>query len=36
MARAGIIGSDEVRLPLSTLSEASRSTLLAVLKDFKG
>lgn len=36
MARAGIIGSDEVRLPLSTLSEASRSTLLATLKAFKG
>ena len=36
MARAGIIGSDEVRLPLSTLSEASRATLLATLKAFKG
>lgn len=36
MARAGIIGSDEVRLPLSTVSEASRATLLAVLKAFKG
>jgi 4-hydroxy-tetrahydrodipicolinate synthase len=35
MARAGIIGSDEVRLPLSTLSEASRATLLATLKAFK-
>ena len=36
MARAGIIGSDEVRLPLSALSEASRATLLATLKAFKG
>jgi 4-hydroxy-tetrahydrodipicolinate synthase len=36
MARAGIIGSDEVRLPLSTLTEASRATLLATLKAFKG
>ncbi len=36
MARAGIIGSDEVRLPLSTVSEASRQTLLATLKAFKG
>jgi len=36
MARAGIIGSDEVRLPLSTLSDASRATLLATLKAFKG
>ena len=36
MARAGIIGSDEVRLPLSTLSEASRATLFATLKAFKG
>jgi len=35
MARAGIIGSDEVRLPLSGLSEASRTTLLATLKAFK-
>jgi 4-hydroxy-tetrahydrodipicolinate synthase len=35
MARAGIIGSDEVRLPLSSLSEASRATLLATLKAFK-
>ncbi len=36
MARAGLIGSEEVRLPLSTLSEASRHTLLATLKAFKG
>jgi len=36
MARAGIIGSEEVRLPLSTLGEASRATLLATLKAFKG
>jgi 4-hydroxy-tetrahydrodipicolinate synthase len=36
MARAGLIGSDEVRLPLSTLSEASRQSLVAVLKAFKG
>jgi 4-hydroxy-tetrahydrodipicolinate synthase len=35
MARAGIIGSEEVRLPLSGLSEASRATLLATLKAFK-
>jgi 4-hydroxy-tetrahydrodipicolinate synthase len=36
MARAGIIGSDEVRPPLSTLTDASRQTLLATLKAFKG
>ncbi len=36
MARAGLIGSEEVRLPLCTLSEASRQTLLATLKAFKG
>ncbi len=36
MARAGIIGSDEVRLPLSTLSDTSRQTLFATLKAFKG
>ena len=36
MARAGIISSDEVRLPLSTLTDASRQTLLATLKAFKG
>ena len=36
MARAGLIGSEEVRLLLSTLSEASRHTLLATLKAFKG
>ena len=35
MARAGLIGSDEVRLPLCTLSETSRQTLLATLKTFK-
>jgi 4-hydroxy-tetrahydrodipicolinate synthase len=34
MARAGIIESDEVRLPLSPLTEASRQTLLATLKAF--
>jgi 4-hydroxy-tetrahydrodipicolinate synthase len=34
MARAGIIGSEEVRLPLSPLTEASRQTLLATLKTF--
>lgn len=31
MARAGLIGSDEVRAPLSPLTEASRRTLFAVL-----
>ena len=31
MARAGLIGSDEVRLPLCPLSAASRKTLLAEL-----
>jgi 4-hydroxy-tetrahydrodipicolinate synthase len=34
MARAGIIGSEEVRLPLSPLTESSRQTLLATLKAF--
>ena len=36
MAQAGIIGSDEVRLPLSPMSDESRKTLLAVLKSIKG
>jgi 4-hydroxy-tetrahydrodipicolinate synthase len=36
MAQAGIIGSDEVRPPLCPLTEASRQTLLATLKAFKG
>lgn len=36
MARAGLIGSEEVRLPLSPLSVASRQSLLATLKAFKG
>lgn len=31
MARAGIIGSEEVRLPLCPLADASRKTLLAAL-----
>ena len=31
MARAGLIGSDEVRLPLCPLSDANRKTLLAEL-----
>ena len=35
MARAGLIGSDEVRLPLCGLSAASRSTLLATLAALK-
>lgn len=35
MARAGIIGADEVRLPLARLTTASRATLLATLKSFK-
>ncbi len=35
MARAGIIGSDEVRLPLCPLSAANRQTLLATLAAFK-
>ena len=34
MAEAGIIGSDEVRLPLSPLTPASRQALLATLKAF--
>jgi 4-hydroxy-tetrahydrodipicolinate synthase len=36
MARAGIIGSEEVRLPLCPLSDASRKTLLAALADYHG
>lgn len=36
MALAGIIASDEVRPPLWTLCDASRQTLLATLKTFKG
>ncbi|HWA27828.1 MAG TPA: 4-hydroxy-tetrahydrodipicolinate synthase [Lacunisphaera sp.] len=36
MAQAGIIGSDEVRPPLCPLGAASRTTLLATLKAFKG
>jgi 4-hydroxy-tetrahydrodipicolinate synthase len=35
MARAGVIGSDEVRLPLCGLSADSRRTLLATLAAFK-
>lgn len=35
MARAGLIGSEEVRLPLSSLSAASRQTLIATLRSFK-
>lgn len=31
MARAGLIGSDEVRPPLCTMSDASRKTLLATI-----
>ncbi|HEY8995701.1 MAG TPA: 4-hydroxy-tetrahydrodipicolinate synthase [Lacunisphaera sp.] len=34
MAEAGLIGSEEVRLPLSALSDASRQTLRATLKAF--
>jgi 4-hydroxy-tetrahydrodipicolinate synthase len=34
LARAGVIGSDEVRLPLASLSEAGRATLFPVLKAF--
>jgi 4-hydroxy-tetrahydrodipicolinate synthase len=36
MARAGIIGSEEVRLPLCPLSDASRKALLAALATFHG
>jgi 4-hydroxy-tetrahydrodipicolinate synthase len=34
MQQAGIIGSEEVRLPLSPLTDASRETLLSVLQAF--
>jgi 4-hydroxy-tetrahydrodipicolinate synthase len=34
MSRAGIIGSDEVRLPLTSLSDAGRDVLLQALKGF--
>jgi 4-hydroxy-tetrahydrodipicolinate synthase len=34
MARAGIIGSEEVRLPLAPLTDAGREVLLAALKGF--
>jgi 4-hydroxy-tetrahydrodipicolinate synthase len=36
MARAGIIGSEEVRLPLCPLSAASRQTLIAALDAYHG
>jgi 4-hydroxy-tetrahydrodipicolinate synthase len=36
MARAGIIGSEEVRLPLCPLTAASRHALLAALATFHG
>jgi 4-hydroxy-tetrahydrodipicolinate synthase len=36
LAEAGIIGSEEVRLPLSPLSEDSRKALRAALAAFKG
>ena len=36
LAQAGIIGSDEVRLPLSPLSAEGRKVLGATLKAFKG
>ena len=35
MAQAGIIGSDEVRLPLTPLSDASRKALLAALAAYR-
>ncbi|MDI1337673.1 MAG: 4-hydroxy-tetrahydrodipicolinate synthase [Lacunisphaera sp.] len=35
LARAGIISSDEVRLPLSPLSDASRKALLAALAAYR-
>lgn len=35
MARAGVISSDEVRLPLSALSEPSRKTLFAALDAYQ-
>jgi 4-hydroxy-tetrahydrodipicolinate synthase len=34
LARAGLIGSDEVRLPLTSLSETGRAALFPVLKAF--
>lgn len=34
MTRAGIIGSEEVRLPLAPLTDAGRTVLLAALKNF--
>ena len=36
MARAGLIGSEEVRLPLSALGDPSRRTLLAALAAYHG
>ncbi len=36
MARAGMIGSEEVRLPLCSLSAASRQTLFAALAAYQG
>jgi 4-hydroxy-tetrahydrodipicolinate synthase len=36
MARAGIIGSEEVRPPLCTISAASRKTLFGVLDTYEG
>jgi 4-hydroxy-tetrahydrodipicolinate synthase len=36
MARAGIIGSDEVRLPLCNLSKLNRETLFAALDAYQG
>ncbi len=36
MARAGLIGSEEVRSPLCSLSDASRKTLLAALAAYHG
>ena len=36
MARAGIIGSEEVQLPLCPLTDASRKALLAALATFHG
>jgi 4-hydroxy-tetrahydrodipicolinate synthase len=36
LAEAGIISSEEVRLPLSPLTPESRQVLLATLKAFEG
>jgi len=36
MARAGLIGSEEVRLPLTPLGDTSRKTLLAALAAYHG